>query len=227
LSSTFVVGMSSTIEPRTADVIVRTVIELLETDGYDAVNLREVARRAHVSLDTIYKVFPTRYQKSMRTRDELIVTAIEQWMTTNAYADLAPPDPDESLYDGFMRMLRYVFEPWERSPRMLEAFHRARSGPGRARIRLQGTSAVAPIGLAVLEGRDPSYMHDVGLILTHLVDAVIAKFADGQLDITDILPTLERAVFRLTTNNKPAAAPLRQRRERRPDGMGVRATGAT
>ena len=42
------------------------------------------------------------------------------------------------VYDGLMRGLRYVFEPWERNPRMLEAYHRARTGPGRPAARPPG-----------------------------------------------------------------------------------------
>src|SRR5689334_20605913 len=94
------------------DVIVAVVQELLESGGSDAVQLREVARRAHVSLATIYRQFPT--------RDDLVVTAIERWMSDNSYAALTPPVGDESVYDGLMRGLRHVFEPWERNPRMLE-----------------------------------------------------------------------------------------------------------
>jgi TetR/AcrR family transcriptional regulator, cholesterol catabolism regulator len=202
--------MSEATRGQTAGCIVQAVIGLLESDGYDAVSLREVARRAHVSLATIYKLFPTR-SNGLRTRDELIVTAVEQWLARGAYADLAPPDPDERLYDGLMRMLRYVFEPWEKSPRLLEAYYRVRRGPGGERVRSSAVRAVAPVGEAVLEGRDPVYVRDVGLILTDLVDAVIAKFADGELQVSDVLPTLERAVFRLTTNNQPSAGPLRTR----------------
>ena len=59
--------------PTHADAIVAVVQELLETGGYDAVQLREVARRARVSLATIYRLFPT--------RDELIVISLERWMS--------------------------------------------------------------------------------------------------------------------------------------------------
>jgi AcrR family transcriptional regulator len=203
--------MSEATQGQTAGFIVQAVIGLLESDGYDAVSLREVARRAHVSLATIYKLFPTR-SNGLRTRDELIVTAVEQWLARGAYADLARPDPNERLYDGLMRMLRYVFEPWEKSPRLLEAYYRVRSGPGGERVRSIAARAVTPVGEAVLEGRDPVYVRDVGLILTNLVDAVIAKFAEGELGVSDVLPTLERAVFRLTTNNQTAAGPLPTRK---------------
>ncbi|MGF7238701.1 MAG: TetR family transcriptional regulator [Frankia sp.] len=183
------------------DAIVGVVVEILESDGYDAVQLREVARRAHVSLATIYKRFPT--------RDELIVTAVEHWMAANSYTGLAPPAADESLYDGLMRVFRYVFEPWERSPRMLEAFHRACTGPGRDRLELQGASAIFPVAFAVLEGADPAYVDDIESVLTNMVHALIGRFADGTLSITAILPTLERAVYRLVANNEPEATAVR------------------
>lgn len=63
------------------DRILDIVVELLETEGYEAVQLREVARRAKTSLATIYK----RYS----TRDELILTALDSWMAENRYSGLA------------------------------------------------------------------------------------------------------------------------------------------
>src|SRR5207253_2608147 len=80
-----------------------------------------VARRARVSLSTIYKLFGT--------RDELIVTALERWMDANAYAGLTMPEPGDPPYETMVRVLRTVVEPWEQHPRMLEAYHRARTGP--------------------------------------------------------------------------------------------------
>jgi TetR/AcrR family transcriptional regulator, cholesterol catabolism regulator len=190
-------------EPTHADVIVSVVQDLLETGGYDEVQLREVARRARVSLATIYRLFPT--------RAELIVTAIEQWMSTNSYAELAPPTADESLYDGLMRGLRYVFEPWERNPRMLEAYHHARTGPGGKRLDVQGMRAIMPNAAALLEHADPEYAKDLDLILRNMAYAVIGRFAAGTLDITAILPTLERAVYRLTADNETLALAARER----------------
>jgi TetR/AcrR family transcriptional regulator, cholesterol catabolism regulator len=190
-------------EPTHADAIVAVVQDLLETGGYDAVQLREVARRARVSLATIYRLFSS--------RDELIVTSIEQWMSMKSYAELALPDAGESVYEGLMRGLRYVFEPWERNPRMLEAYHRARTGPGGRRLDRQGLQAVMPNVNALLEHADPTYVEDLNLILRNVAYAVIGRFAAGSLDITAILPTLERAVFRLTADNETPAIAARER----------------
>jgi AcrR family transcriptional regulator len=105
-----------------ADDIVDVVVDLLESEGYDAVQVRTVARRARISLATMYKLFGT--------RDELIVTALERWLDAHAYAALTMPEPGES----------------------------------------------------------------------YVVRGAIARFADGQIAVTDILPILERALFLLTAD---------------------------
>ena len=186
--------------------IVAVVQELLESGADDAVQLREVARRVHVSLATIYRFFPT--------RDDLIVTAVERWMSTHCYAELAPPAPAESIYEGLMRGLRAVFEPWERCPRMLEAYHRARTSPNGRRLDHQGVSAILPLAAALLEDADPAYAEDVALVLNNVAYAVVGQFAAGTLDITALLPTLERAVFRLTADNEAPAVAARERAAR-------------
>jgi AcrR family transcriptional regulator len=184
-----------------ADTIIDVVLELLEAEGYEAVQVRTVARRARVSLATMYKLFGT--------RDELIVEAMERWMDANAYAELTMPKPDESPYETMVRVLRTVFEPWERHPSMLEAYHRARSGPGGERLDQHGSAVVKPIVEAALPGADPQYLGDVELIHSHVVRAAVARFADGEIAITDILPILERTLFRLTADNRLGRTPRR------------------
>ena len=118
---------------------------------------------------------------------------------------LAVPDLDR---------LRYVFEPWERNPRMLEAYHRARLDPTGKRLDRQGMNAIMPNAAALLADADPAYVEDVTLILKNMAYAVVGRFAAGNLDITAILPTLERAVFRLTADNETLALAARPREAR-------------
>ena len=75
--------MNAQIDTRVHDTIVTVVIDLLDTEGYDSVRLRDVASRARVSLATIYKLFGT--------RDELIVAALGRWLAENGYAELVEP----------------------------------------------------------------------------------------------------------------------------------------
>jgi TetR/AcrR family transcriptional regulator, cholesterol catabolism regulator len=177
---------------------VGVVLDLLESEGYDAVQVRTVASRARVSLATIYKLFGT--------RDQLIVTAMERWMDANAYAELTMPEPEDSPYETMVRVLRTVFEPWEQHPRMLEAYHRAVTSGSGDRLVIHGLAIVKPIVEAALPGADPQYLRDLELIHGHVVRAVIARFADGEIPITDVLPILQRTLFRLTANNELATA---------------------
>jgi TetR/AcrR family transcriptional regulator, cholesterol catabolism regulator len=193
---------------RKDESIVHAVLELIESQGYDAVQLRTVAERSRVSLRTIYKYFST--------RDALIVAALERWMAANAYRGLDDHPSFASLYDALMWGLRRVFEPWERSPRMLHAFHRARTAPGGERLRDQGFAALRPVTEGLLADRDEGYAQDVELVLTLVALAAIAMFADGDIAATDILGLLERAVFRLTTSgDATGAAQYQELRARR------------
>jgi len=177
-----------------ADAIIDLVIRLLESKGYKAVQVRTVAARARISLTTLYKLFGT--------LDQLIIAALERWIETNAYSELTMPEPGESGYETMVRVLRTVFEPWEKHPRMLEAYHWARSGPGGEQLVLQGMAIVKPIVEAALADADPQFLSDLELIHEHVTRAAIARFAQGEIEVTEILPILERALFRLTTDNR-------------------------
>lgn len=182
--------MDAQVDAPVRDTIVAVVIELLDSEGYDSVRLRVVASRARVSLATIYKLFGT--------RDELIVTALGRWLADNGFADLAGPAESETLFEGLMRIFRRVFEPWEQHPRMLEAFHRARVGPGGEPLQVQGMTVIEPVARAVLAKTDPTLAADIEVVLTTMVYGVVGRFTDGDIAITDMLPILERATYRLT-----------------------------
>lgn len=184
-------------ESQPADAIMRTVLAMLETGGQEAVQLREVARRAQVSLTTIYKFFPT--------RDDLIIAAVERWMAANSCAELDLTGVEYGLYEGLMHILRHVFEPWERSPRMLEIFHQVQTWPGGERLLEQTYQAIEPAAMKLFVGYDPHYIEDLSLILTHLAFGAVARFAAQEISATDVLPILERTVYRLTIDNSAAA----------------------
>jgi AcrR family transcriptional regulator len=192
---------------RVADPIVDATIAILEADGYGAVTLREVARRARVSLGTIYKRFPTRREHAQRTREALIAAAVEAWIDEHVLTEFSPPASDEPLHDGLMRMLTSLFGAWERSPRMLAAYHHVIEGPFGADLYDRTFRLLAPVGLRALEGRDTTFVDDVSTILGDASDAAIAKCAAGRLDVTEILPRLERVVYRLTHDNAAEADP--------------------
>lgn len=175
------------------DPLIDIVVDLMDSEGYDAVQLREVARRARMSLTTIYKRYAT--------RDELIVAALRWWMDTHRYAAI-PSRPTtfsgESIYDGLMWIFRVIFEPWEQHPRMLQAYVRAQAGPGGDELSQHGFDVVVPAVRAVLRECDDRFAEDLGLILTGVVYGTLGRFAAGAITITDVVPLIERAVYWLT-----------------------------
>jgi AcrR family transcriptional regulator len=175
------------------DRILDIVAELLETEGYDAVQLREVARRARTSLATIYK----RYS----TRDELILAALHTWMDEHRYSGLEhqSPPPGESVYQGMTRLLRTIFEPWEQHPAMLTAFFRARAAPGGQELFRRGLDITVPSFMQVLADVDDEFVRDLETILSTVIYGLLGRFAAGELEITDIVPSLDRTVYWLTT----------------------------
>ncbi|MDQ2627545.1 MAG: TetR/AcrR family transcriptional regulator [Actinomycetota bacterium] len=185
------------------DRILGIVVEILETQGYDAVQLREVARRARVSLATIYKRYVT--------RDELILAALDAWMAENRYSGVVSHsrEPGESLYTALMSLYRTLFEPWERHPAMLIAYVRARSAPGGEKLMRRGLDVVGPAMRAALSDVDEGFIADLDVIISNLIYGLSARFAAGEIAITDILPSLDRAVYWLTSGYEanPGARP--------------------
>ena len=56
---------------------------------------------------------------------------------------------------------------------------------------------------------DPEYAEDLALIITNLVYALLGKVAAGQLPITEIMPTIERVLRRLTADVALPSEPTR------------------
>ncbi|OBF11162.1 TetR family transcriptional regulator [Mycobacterium sp. 852002-10029_SCH5224772] len=183
------------------DRILSIVVEILEAEGYEAVQLREVARRARMSLSTIYKHYPN--------RDDMILAALQRWMDENRYSRVTRParQPGESLYDALMRLYRVLFEPWEKHPAMLAAFFRARSSAGGQKLLRQGLDAVVPAAMETLADVDEPFVGDLDAIISSLVYGLLGRFVAGEIPITAVMPSLERAIFWITQGYEAVAIP--------------------
>jgi AcrR family transcriptional regulator len=205
--------------------ILGIVVNILENEGYDAVQLREVASRARTSLATIYKHYAN--------RDELILAALQNWMEDNRYSALSlqRPERGDSLYLGMMRVLRTIFEPWEQHPGMLTAYFRARGAPGGQELVSRGFGIVAPAVFEILGDVDNSFVADLDTIISSLVYGLLGRYAAGEIAVTDILPILDRTVFWLTSGYEAHGArdaidnPLRATGQVEPRAEGRHATG--
>jgi TetR/AcrR family transcriptional regulator, cholesterol catabolism regulator len=191
------------------DRILGIVVEILEAEGYEAVQLREVARRARMSLSTIYKHYAN--------RDDMILAALRKWMAENRYSGVSriAHRPDDSMYDALMRLLRTIFEPWEQHPAMLAAFYRARSSPGGDSLLHQGLDVVVPAAMEIFADVDDGFVADFEAAISSLVYGLLGRFAAGEIEITDIMPSIDRTVYWITSGYEAVTRPaaVRQRRE--------------
>jgi TetR/AcrR family transcriptional regulator, cholesterol catabolism regulator len=96
-------------------------------------------------------------------------------------------------------VLRTIYEPWERHPAMLKAYFRARAAPGGQKLIRRGFAASVPAGMAVLADVDTHFVQDLDAILSSLAYGLSGRFAAGEIDVTEILPALDRTVFWLTS----------------------------
>lgn len=188
------VGEVTTGDPATlsaaADPILDVTAELLGSKGYDALQLRDVAREARVSLSTIYKRFPS--------RDDLVIAAVERWMAVVVYTPELALREGETLPGYLIRSFGLIFEPWRKNPTMLNAFLRAAVLPGGERFGQQGAAAVGGPLAVLFPDEDPEVLDDLDAVLPSLVAGLLARFASGEIDVDEIIRVYERAVRRLT-----------------------------
>jgi TetR/AcrR family transcriptional regulator, cholesterol catabolism regulator len=191
--------MPATPQDQRLSTVIAVVIELIETEGYDAVQVRTVAKRARISLTTLYSFYSS--------RDELVAAAVAQWLRVNVDTDRAPLAADATLYDGLMYIVHTFFEPWEKYPTMLDAFHRVRRTPAGEGIHLEPIMRFTSTTRRFADDLDPGYLEDVLAVFGLVLYAVIARFADKQLGATEMIPAIEQAVRLLTAAPVEASRP--------------------
>ena len=196
-------------EPGAVDPTVASILDvtsdLLGRDGLENLQLRVVAKRARVSLSTIYKHYPT--------RDALVIAAVERWMAQHVFEPLPAPESGEELGDGLIRVFRHVVAPWRDNPTMLAVLMQALLLPGGERLAAQGESAVR--AFEYYEGYDAEFARDVTTVLTYLAHGLLSLCASGRMDLDEMVRVYERAVTRLTRDARPEAAGSRVGRSRK------------
>jgi TetR/AcrR family transcriptional regulator, cholesterol catabolism regulator len=192
-----------------ARIVIDIVNELLESGGYESVQVREVAKRAKISLVTLYSLYPS--------RDELIVAAVESWLRDNVFTEKVSISHDASLGEALVELMSTVMRPWEQHPRMLEALFRARESPGSHRLKVRGYEFAETVLAPAIKNADPNFVSDLFMILSHVNSSVMAGCARGEIPIADALPIMERTIYRLTSDEQASGRVPRswRRRQRR------------
>ena len=86
---------------------------------------------------------------------------------------------------------------------MLRIFIRAALLPGGQRLARQGEQLAGATAVHLFEGYEPSFIADVAMIITNVVQGLLSRFAIGDIDIGDLSAELERTIHRLADGARP------------------------
>jgi hypothetical protein len=83
---------------------------------------------------------------------------------------------------------------------MLESFVYASWTPNGEQLVHQGFDVGGPAFAPLFEGLDPEFVDDLVAVMANLPYALVVRTAVGQLSITEVMPTIERVLRRLTAD---------------------------
>jgi len=169
--------------------ILAAVLELAAEGGYDAVQVRAVATRAHVALQTIYNYYDS--------RENLLYAAMMEWrrrVANESVANVAGTTLEERL----LSLLRHNFEVFAEAPKLFETFNRLDLRPGEVPPEIYKAMVGATDEL--LADTDPGFADGFRLISGRFVYGTMRLAAQGHLSIEQVWPDIERMVRHLAAS---------------------------
>jgi AcrR family transcriptional regulator len=114
----------------TRELILRALAELLQNERADELSVPDVARRAGVSLRTVYRHFPTR---------EALFRAAVDWIDERIFGEV----PFEGTVEDLPNLFRHECERWEQHPRLARVLAVSQAGRSdRSHRRVQQLAAI-------------------------------------------------------------------------------------
>jgi len=180
--------------------IVDTAIELAERDGYAAVRLREVAKRAQVALGTVYKRF--------RSKEEILVAAMTR-EGERLVDRLSAMPPGETRRERAVGFYQAATDAFVARPKLARAILRAIAGGPGMTGRVASLHALTTMMLmAAIEGKPIEEMkrfggdtdtdlREVALILQQVWFAALVGWAGGLHDEKGVVEQIAIAARRL------------------------------
>ncbi|MDE3087290.1 MAG: TetR family transcriptional regulator [Acidobacteriota bacterium] len=168
--------------------VVDAAMELALEGGYDAVQMRDVAARAHVAMGTVYRYFSS--------KDHLLAAALVHWVEQldSRLAQLPPRGAraSERVLDVLERALRAM----GRQPKLVAAVFVSLASPDPAAIECQQQMNAVMDGIIIRAmGRpEPPDHLDRTRILGHVWYSSMVGWVNGWSDMTRVRDELATAV---------------------------------
>lgn len=185
--------------------LIDAAIELATEGGYNAVDMREVAKRAGMSVAKAYQ--------QVGTKDQLLLSALMELgerSRETLHNKLAEGDtPADRVAQTFSRIMKHVAQ----RPLLYRAVYRAYVASSPALGELVGSAGFGPertswIGEAMragdLHGHSEEDLNTAARILSCLFQGAMVTAAAGR-DVDDVTDLLTEAAHRLLPDTRPAA----------------------
>jgi TetR/AcrR family transcriptional regulator, cholesterol catabolism regulator len=177
--------------------IISAVLELASEGGYEAVQLREVSRRADVAIRTIYNYYGS--------RDELLLAALLEWRR-GVYEESIKSVRGSTPCERLLSLFRFFYEVFEQDPNRLEAFMRVQQTPSVVEFERTGLEITGPTIDFELSSFDSAFAEDFMMIVDTVVYGSLSRCASGRFPITEAWAQVERTIRRLMASHDPSIA---------------------
>ncbi|HET6832365.1 MAG TPA: TetR family transcriptional regulator [Acidimicrobiales bacterium] len=168
--------------------VIRAALELAAEGGYDIVQMRDVAARAHVALGTIYRYFPS--------KDALLLAVMVQWLGDLEQRVMRRPPTGRNTVDRVMDVLGRALRSMDREPKLTAAVIAAMTAGDPASVAAIGdvTDAMARIMRSAFpENVDPAAEASAAKVLGHVWWSATIAWANGMGDIDWVAGELREA----------------------------------
>jgi AcrR family transcriptional regulator len=167
--------------------VIDAALVLGSAGGYEAVQMRDVARTAGVALGTIYRYFTS--------KDHLLAAAMVDWAADLERRIAQRPHHNGSTADSVVDVIRRATRPMERDPRLASAMVQAASAnePSVAVCQQQTTDTIERVLTAAMDGTDPDRRARTARVLAHVWNSSVLRWANGSEAVGQIGNDLEDA----------------------------------
>lgn len=167
--------------------VIDAALDLGHAGGYDAVQIRDVARTAGVALGTIYRYFTS--------KDHLLAAAMVEWTADLEASTRRQDHQGESPADAVVGVIRRVTRQMERDPRLASAMVLAATAPEPSVTECsnESTAAIQRALAAAMDGIDPQRRERTARVLAHVWNSSVLRWANGAGAVGQIGNDLEDA----------------------------------
>jgi TetR/AcrR family transcriptional regulator, cholesterol catabolism regulator len=168
--------------------VVRAALELAANGGYDVVQMRDVAARAHVALGTIYRYFPS--------KDALLLAVMVHWLGDLEQRVSRRPPSGRTTVERITDVLGRALRSMDRQPRLTAAVIGAMTAGDPASVAAIGevTTTMARIMRSAFpDDVDPAIEASAAKLLGHVWWSATIAWANGMGDIDWVAAELREA----------------------------------